>query len=195
MKTVQKILDAFERFRDTSLWRWILTMMQIALIAAVLLLGSLLIRSFGIAESAEEWEERKGYYEVYYVVCSANDCVNVRPYPHTRQEPVAMLEPGTMVKSDGRRENGYLHVYGLSSEDGEGWIYEGYLVDDKPVFVNTTAKVTGPGRLAARKCVDGKLVRWLSPGTVLKVWFMSNEWSVTNRGYVRTEFLRLEDER
>lgn len=182
-----------KRFLDTELWKYIRTAIELLLIAAFILAAIAFCNWIGSA-CAEEWDEYKAECDIAYVICAKDGHVNVRPLPGKKQEPSGLLEPGRMIYLDGKQRNGYCHVVGLFSEDGEGWIYKGYLVSDPPEFVDRDATVISKGRLAARKYVNGKRTRWLQPGSTVHVWYMSEEWCVTNRGYVQTKYLELDGE-
>lgn len=180
-----------KRFRDTDLWKWIRTLIELALVVGAIIAFVTMIQSLGIAE---EWDEHEPEFEIAYVICTKDDHVNVRPFPNTKQEPSGYLEPGDIVYLDGRKRNGYCHVVGLSNEDGEGWVHKGYLVSYPPELVDKDATVISKGRLAARKYVNGKRTRWLKPGSTVHIWYMSEEWCCTNRGYVQTKYLELDGE-
>lgn len=176
-----------KNFRDMEWWKWVRTLLE--LIGLVLLITAVVMAAnafFGAAVKAEE-------YETGYAICMPNDYVNVRPYPSTRNEPIGWLDPGDEVLLDGRRKNGYVHCICMSNEAGEGWVFAGYIVADKPEMLDCEATVDSNGRLAARKYVNGKRTRWLKPGATLKVYWRSDEWCATNCGYVQTQYLEMED--
>lgn len=129
-----------------------------------------------------------------YVICARGDYVNIRPFPNRKGEPIGRFETGDTVLLDGKQKNGFLHCVDLSLEAQEGWINKGYVVYDKPEPMNQNAVITCGGRLAARKCVNGKRTRWLKSGASVKVWYWSSDWCVTNCGYVMTKYLELEGE-
>ena len=174
-----------KNFFDTDVWKWIRTLIEILLIIAVIWGCVRLWHAVGFGEArAEE-------YEVRYVICMPGDHVNVRPFPSTRHERSGYLEPGDEVLLDGKKKNGFAHCVDMNTESGEGWVYRGYLVEDKPVRVSGTAEIISRGRLAARKYVNGKRTRWLKAGATVKVYYVSDEWTLTNCGYVKTKYLEL----
>jgi hypothetical protein len=67
-----------------------------------------------------------------------------------------------------------------------------YLVDEEPEYIGRTATVISKGRLSARRCIGGERVRWLKPGQIVTVWYMTSEWCVTDRGYVMTKYLEID---
>ena len=165
--------------------RWVRILIDILLIAAVVLLIKAIAR-------AEYEQDEDGTY-IAYVICMPGDYLNIRPFPSTKHEATGWLEAGDMVYMDGRKKNGFVHCIGLSTEAGEGWVYAGYLVSEKPELVNSKAVIVSKGRLAARKYVNGKRTRWLKPMAKVTVYYRTDEWSLTNCGYVRSEYLELED--
>lgn len=181
-----------KRFLDTEVWKWIRTLLELAALAAVIIGIILLFRAAGISEGLAE--ERDGYDNVTigYVIC--DDYVNVRPFPNKKGEPLGRYEPGTKVYLDGKKKNGYLHIIDTGLENCEGWINKGYIVYDEPIRVYGPAVIVSKGRLAARNCVNGRRTRWLKPLASLKVYYWSDEWCVTNCGYVQTKYLELEGE-
>ena len=152
----------------------LLTWIMIAVMAVIMTPGT----------AEEEYEER-------YVLCM--DRVNVRMGPGRDTCEVGWLECGDRVYVDGKRKNGYVHCVGLNIEAGEGWIHKGYLVEDQPVKIGRTATIVSNGRLKARKNVDGKRTRWLKRGAKLKIYWWSEEWSLTDCGYVQSRYLEIGD--
>ena len=173
-----------KEMRRYSIHRIGVTIIQaIAFVAAIwLLIG--FINGLGIAEELED--------EGKYVLCM--DRVNIRMSPNTKQEPIGWLEPGDIVYPDGKKRNGFIHCEIPNIEAGEGWIYRGYLVDDEPEKMNRTGIIASRGKVKARKNVNGKRTRWLKPGGTVRVYWWSEEWCLTNCGYVMTKFIELDGE-
>ena len=132
-------------------------------------------------------------YETYdgYVICQPDDYINVRTRASRKSSVLARLDAGDVVHLDGKEKNSFLHCVDLSAEMTEGWIHKGYIVYDEPIRMNCLATVVSKGRLAARKYVDGKRIRWLKPMSTLRVYYLSDYWAVTNKGFIKTEFLEL----
>lgn len=176
-----------KQFRDTELWKWIKLLLELLLIAAVVWGAITLYTSLGLGEArADE------YNETMYVLC--DDYVNVRSTPNKKQDPIGRLEVGDSVVLDGRKKNGYVHCIDLSFEQSDGWVYGGYLVHDCPEKIGQTATIVSHGRLAARKYVSGRRTRWLKSGAKLKVNYWSDDWALTDCGYVQSKFLELDGE-
>lgn len=175
----------YKSFFDTAAWRWIKTILEILLIAAVIWGAVALYTSFGFGEAKAD-----DFCETMYILC--DDYVNVRMTPNKKQEPIGRLETGDAVLTDGRRKNGYIHVVDLNFECCEGWVNEGFLIYDMPEKMNRKATIISNGRLAARKYVNGKRKRWLQPQATVRVYCWSDSWCVTDCGYVQSRYLELD---
>ena len=127
-----------------------------------------------------------------WVMCQPKDYINVRESPSRKSSIAGRFDPGDELSTDGKTKNNYLHI-NTSLEDKDAWIHSGYVVYDEPVFLGgRLATVVSNGRLAARKYIGGKVRKWLYNGDELKVYYMSEEWSVTNKGFVKTQYIELE---
>lgn len=183
---MNRVKRMHKRFFDTEAWKWIKLVFELMLIASLVWGAIELCTSLGLGEAkAEE-------YETMYVMCS--DFVYARATPNKKQEPIGRLEPGDEVVVDGRKKNGYYHCIDLTFEQSDGWVYSGYLVYDKPEALGRTATIVSKGRLAARKYVKGRRTRWLKSGAILKVWYWSTDWCLTDCGYVKSKYLELDGE-
>lgn len=174
-----------------KIFRIVITLIEIALITVAVIVGISIYRDAGFAE---EWDEHEEEFEIAYVICSKGDRVNIRRFPNTKGEPDGYLEPGDMVYLDGRKKNGFRHCVGLNTEMGEGWVHSGYLVEDRPEPVNRTGIIASRNKVKARKNVNGKRTRWLKPGGTVKVYYWSDNWCVTDCGYVMSKYIELDGE-
>lgn len=127
----------------------------------------------------------------YFILCNPGSYLNARSKPNKHSSLIGYLYCGDYVETDGQEKGEYIHCTNLTFETDEGWIYAGYLVDEEPEIREFTATVVASGRVACRNNVGGKRIRWLKPGTVVTVYAYSEEWCVTNRGYIRTEYLEI----
>ena len=125
----------------------------------------------------------------YYVLCRPGSVVNVRNRPKADAYVVGWVEFGRFVHTDGKTRNGFVHVTDLAAEETEGWIYAGFLVEEKPRNEEYKAEVWG-GRVIARSCVNGKRLKTLREGQTVTVYAQTNRWAVTNRGYIMCDWLR-----
>ena len=178
-----------KRFRDTEAWKWVRTFLELLAIAAIIISVILVFRAMGISEAYAD-----GYIGDGYIICKPGDYVNIRPHPNKKGEELGRLDPGDVVHLDGREKNGYLHCVDLSLEMNEGWVFAGYVVYDRPEYIGRKATVVSRGRLAARRYVGGKRIKWLQPMSTLTVWFWSDEWCMTSAGYVQSQYLELDGE-
>ena len=159
----------------------LITLFEIALIVLVVAFIATALNSVGFAEDL--WEA--------YVICQPGDYVNVRLNPSRKSEAVGYADAGDSIMIDGAEKNGYLRCYYIG-EMGVGWIHKGYVVYDKPERVSITAKVNSKGRVMARKYVGGKRRAWLKKNDEVKVYWLSMDWCVTNKGFVKTKYLEME---
>lgn len=120
------------------------------------------------------------------------DELNVRGKPSLGSEIHGRLFTGDVVEVT-RKYKGWCFLEGLASEEGCGWVSAEYLVSEpvKECYAEP-AIVVADGRVAARKSIDGERRSWLQPGEVVYVYGQSDLWSVTDRGYVRTEYLKIQ---
>lgn len=153
----------------------------IVLFAILLVIGS---RSLGLSEGDETFTA--------WIICQPGDFVNAREKPSRKSRECGFFEGGYPVTTDGVIRNGFLRCYGF--ETGVAWVHTGYVVYDEPEQVEITAYSVARGRLAARKYIGGKRRCWIKVNEDLTVYWISDEWCVTNRGFVRTEYLEMEGE-
>ena len=169
--------------KNGAFWKALKVLVEILLIIAAICAFCILIASISVAESDPDEA---------YVFCS--DFVNIRSSPYRNGAVIGRFESGDSLLIDGKQKNGYLHCVNLSLEQADGWIHKGYVVHDKPSRMNQTATIVSKGRLAARNNVGGKRTRWLKPQASLTVYWWSDDWCITNCGYVQTRYLELEGE-
>ena len=158
------------------------TVAEIVVLAVLIFLAVFLYKSVGFAERDDGVTEA-------YVLCA--DFVYVRPFANKKGEPLGRLEAGDRVFLDGKKKNGFLHIVDTGLE-ADGWVHKGFIVYDEPIKVNQSATIISRGRLAARKFVNGKRTRWLKPLASVHVYWWSDEWVLTNCGYIQTRYLELE---
>lgn len=129
--------------------------------------------------------------EDLYVLCRPEAEVNIRERPKLKSRIVACYFFGSQVKTDGEEQNGFLHVIDINGEVSEGWIYKGLVIDGQPVATGGTVQVFNAGRVACRKyaCQEAKIQRWLADGDSVRIFAVSEEWTVTEYGYIQTAYL------
>lgn len=158
----------------------LLKLMLIVAVACSTTINPVISRSKAVADT-----------ERYFILCNPQTVLNARLSPSKHGSLIGYFMCGDSVTIDGRQKNGFLHCPELSFEVDEGWIAKGHLVKDEPLIEETQATVVASGRVACRNKVGGKRIRWLKPGAVVTVYAYSEEWCVTNRGYIRTEYLEI----
>lgn len=159
----------------------------IKLIVLALLLVCMLLPVINAANFAFADEDE------YYIICKPEGEVNVRRSPKLKSEIVGCMFFADKVVTDGKEKNGFIHVINLCAESDNGWIYKGLLVKDKPIASEGHAQVFKAENVACRKyaSTDSKVLKRLDAGTNVKVYAISEEWCVTQYGYIMTEFLTL----
>lgn len=123
-----------------------------------------------------------------WILCK--DYVLIRMWPSRKATEVGQLDPCDEVEIDGRTKDGFAHIVAPV----DGWVWAGNIVFSQPVEVNEKYTVVARTRVACRRWCDGPQVAerpWLISGSEVRVYYMSDEWAVTARGYVRTEWLEL----
>ena len=163
----------------------ILKAILIAILAALLIDAGIWIWKTATAEEAngQAW-----------VLCSPDSFVTVRSGPGKNRRETGGLDCGAHLWTDSTERNGYLHIVDMNAEDPAGWISLKYVVFDQPVEVNRRMVVRAQGRVAIRKSVDGKVTGWLRSGDAVTVYWMSDSWAVTSRGYVMSRYLTEDDD-
>lgn len=125
-----------------------------------------------------------------WIMCQPGDWVHVRRRASTKSESLGRLEAGDPVVFTGGTKDGFIRAK-VSLEENEGWIYAGYVSAEKPVNMGGADYVVrADGRVACRKCIDGARRCWVVDGSRVSVYWMTGEWAVTNKGFIRSEYLK-----
>ena len=126
-----------------------------------------------------------------FILCNPKTPVNVRRNAKKGAEITGRLDFGDWIDTDGKTKNGYLHVLNIT-EYGEGWIFAGYIVEDEPIkMTNARATVAATGRVMTYRWVNGMKNGYIDIGTDVIVLALSDEWAVTDHGYIKTEYLEV----
>ena len=128
-------------------------------------------------------------YATGYILCK--DYLLIREWASRKAPEIGQLDPGDSIEIDGKTKDGFAHI--VSPMDG--WVWAGNIVFSPVEEIGRSAYVTAKKRLAARRWVDGPQVEgrpWLISGSEVTVYWMSDEWAVTSRGYLRSEWLEVE---
>ena len=160
--------------------------LKLIVLAAVMI--SLSAVAMGIRDSQiRAWAE--DYTTECWILCAPGSYVNCRPTPSKRGESIGRMETGYRLEVDGRTKDGYAHVVGLGLEQTEGWVSVNYIVFVEPRWVDADTAVISNGRVACRKYQDGPRTGWVVNGSTAHVYWVADGWAVTNKGWIRTEYL------
>lgn len=127
-----------------------------------------------------------------WVLCQPDSYVNIRTKPRKNASTCGQLYSGDYIFLDGISRNGFLHCINMSTEEGEGWVYKGFIVYSEPYEDGHEYLIDSDGRVACRRSVDGTRRLWLSNEDVLTVYMASDDWCLTDKGFVKTEFINLQ---
>ena len=136
-------------------------------------------------------EEPEPNYQTLYVMCKPKSFVYVRPFPKKGDETAGRVECGDEVLTLGEKRGKYIKIYSPSFDSAECWVHRGYLTEEKPEIFEDgkTFVIRAKGRVAVRRYIRGARRVWIQPGKTVTVYAMTSEWTLTNRGYIKTEFL------
>ena len=165
-------------FFDSEAWKWITCLFEIALLALVILLTVWGFQAVAHADTITE--------EVW-VLCKPEGTVNLRATPGGAV--FGGCQSGAKMWTDNRTKNGFLHVLELAAEEDCGWISSRYIVFDEPREVMDAMMICSEGRVACREWIGGKVIRWVQDGELVTVYWISDEWAVTEYGYIRSVYL------
>ena len=127
--------------------------------------------------------------EQVFVLCQPDSWVNVRISPGKRGEVIGRFDLGDELETDGKMRHGYLHLINLSLEETEGWIHAGFVTDTPVKIYQVKSEIVSKGRVACRRSVNGTRRKWLKDGTKITVYPFSEEWAITNVGFVKAEYI------
>lgn len=124
-----------------------------------------------------------------WVLCQPDSYVNIRPFASKKHEPSGIMECGWKSSTNGVTKKGYLFLDDVSNEEGCGWISKGYVVYSEPVMYTFQTNVYSNGRVACWRSIGGTRRCWVNNGDIVTVYAVSEEWSVTNKGFIKTKYL------
>lgn len=130
-----------------------------------------------------------------WIICKASSYVNARALPKKQSDAVGRLELGDRITLTGKEKNGYAQAYGFTFEAAEWWVFKGYLVYDEPRAADGLYHSNANGRTALRRWVNGPRRAWAKKDTAFRVYAISNEWTLTSKGFIRTEYIEPEEEK
>ena len=126
-----------------------------------------------------------------WAMCQPGSEVMIREKPDRNGAVVGAVTCGTRMETDWQEKGEWIHLVGVSNETGEGWIHKGYVVFDEPYHIEAEGVITGKGRVACRKAIEGKRKGWVNAGSSVTVYWISQEWAVTDRGFISCDYLEV----
>ena len=172
-----------------------LTRKEIAwMVAGVLAIGMFLgvaLCCFVYLNSAEA-EGSMHYY--CWILCKPEDGesiseVYIREKPGKSGNVTGSAGCGKKMETDWETRGTWIHVIDLATENGEGWVYGGYVVFSEPEIIMEEREIVGGGRVRCRKCIDGEFKGWAANGSSVMVYAMADGWAVTEKGYIQSRFI------
>ena len=126
-----------------------------------------------------------------WIMCKPGSYVTIREKPNKKSTEAGYLDSGDSFLTDGESVDGWIRCCGT----GEGgWVYCGYVVTDKPETIGERYVCVANKQAACRKWMGGPQVDgagWIKNGQYCEVFCMADGWAVTNRGYIRREWLEV----
>ena len=127
-------------------------------------------------------------YAKGWIICE--DYVQIRQWASRNATSIGQLDPGDEIEIDGKTESGWAHIVSPC----DGWVWAGYITFSEPQKIDAPGVVTAKKRVAARRWCDGPNVDskpWLISGSEVRIYWMCDDWALTNRGYVKSEWLEV----
>ena len=121
-----------------------------------------------------------------FVLCQPDSFVNVRAFPKKGAEVTGRVELGWQLESDGVRRNGFVHVCGF---EGDAWINAGFVTTEPVTVMTVETEIQSKGRVACRRSIKGKRRKWLSDGQKVVIYAVAGAWTITNQGFIQTQYL------
>lgn len=134
--------------------------------------------------NAEEPGER-------WAICQPDSFLNIRTEPKKGANICGWLFLGDMAETDGKVKDGYIHIVNAGTESGDGWVAARYMTEIPPKVRTVTGYIEGRSRVAVRNQPGGKRIRWMKPGDTVTVYCYGSEWTVTDRGFIRSEYVAI----
>lgn len=159
-------------------------------LACLVLFVALFVSSYIIAANANTNDDEL----TVWVVCQPNSYINVRQAPSKSAPVCGYLDSCDKIIISTKAKNGFFRIL-YPAFECEGYVYCGFVSTSEPMPMDgQTYTVVSNARVAARRWMDGPRVSvggWLINGTEVQVFYMTDEWAVTNRGFVKAEFLEV----
>lgn len=127
--------------------------------------------------------------DTVYIMCQPDSFVNIRASAKNGSEVIGRYDLGFPVETDGVKKNGFLHLINLGLEATEGWVHAGFVSRDALTVRTVSTRIKADGRVACRRSIKGERRKWLHNGDLVTVYAYSDSWTITNQGFIRTEFI------
>lgn len=133
--------------------------------------------------------------EEAWVMCQPKSEVVVRVAANRHSREAARVFPGDRLILTGKKQGRWYQIE-LPCENGGGWVRGDFLSFTEPeMFEGGKEFVTTRKNLKARYSIRGNVRKtFRKKGVCVKVYLMSEEWSVTSQGFIMTKFLEAVDE-
>lgn len=154
----------------------------LTILCCVVLTAVVLVFNFGACENTDDTL-------TVWILCQPGDYVNVRATPSTNAEQIGYLDPADEITINVNAKNGFFPIESPLFER-EGYVSCRYVSTEEPEWFNgQTYTIVSNARVMARRWIEGPRVSWLVNGTDVQVFWYTPTWCVTNRGFIKTEYL------
>lgn len=128
-----------------------------------------------------------------WAMCKPGSRVTVRMTPSKKGVELGWLECGDDFLTDGESKNGWIRCYGIG--ETSGWVYSGYVCTEKPEIIGERYVCVAKKQVACRRWMGGPRIKgkagWIKNGQFCQVFMIADGWAVTNRGYIRSEWIEV----
>lgn len=127
-----------------------------------------------------------------WAICKPGNYIVIRRSPQKNAMQVGFLDPCDPFQTDGESQNGFIHAVDIG-DDGEGWVYCGFVSTEEPEPVFERYYCSSRSRVVCRRWISGPQISgrrgWIYNGDTLEVFYRTDTWSITSRGYIKSEWL------
>ena len=131
-----------------------------------------------------------------WALCKPGSHIEVHISPNKDSQVVGRLDPMDSFHTDGESRNGF--IWCDVGESCGGWIYCGYVSTEKPEAVYERYVCVAKKQVACRRWISGPQIKgragWLTNMSTVEVFYRTESWCVTSRGYIRSEWLEPDPE-
>ena len=166
---------------------------KIAFYVFLLIMAGLIGWMIGSTSNAED----DGTFTCW-AICKPGSHIELHIKPSKKSQVVGRLDPCDPFTTDGITKNGFLHVLDVG-ESLDSWIYVGFVSAEKPEAMNGARYYSvSNGKLYCRRWIGGPVIKgragYLKNCETVQVFYRTSEWCVTNRGYIKSEWLEVDPE-